>query len=360
MDLVAPIVPNAQENKGAELFMGSLGQGLQAFARFSQMKRESEMDLLKLAEHERVSQEQNVLEREKMAIDADIRRTALGSTIELQRAHADYYKAGAAAYTSGTKTAAQRAIAFNQQRQSLVGEVNQHADELRLNDPVFQTKEPVKFAANVMQFETAWEQSTLPEVRHAIKTFRTVADQQKVPLRLGATFDEEKGAWVGGETKHVPVWQVVKNMQDPLQQEETMAALEASGHMKIVEGFQDIAGGKVPTKTTEPRPLIKSALQEGKDVKFERAPSRVPAAMLPKSAAGGTEPTELPAPDLPPEELPVTEPTARVEPKFEETQTDKVIRQAKAALAKGAPRERVAARLQELGIEPSVLLEAAA
>lgn len=295
---VAPIVPDAQKNLGATLALQAIGQGLQASAQFARMRRESEMDILKLAEHERLAEEGMELEKQKMSQDFDIRQATLDSTRTLNEAHAAYYTAGAEAYATGTKTAAQRAIAFNQQRQALVDDVNGQASRLQLDDPNFATKNPVQFAANVMQFEDMFSLSPLPEVKNAISVYRRTADQQKIPIRMGATHDPVADKWEGGQTKTVPIWQVVKNLQDPDTQEETMNALMASGHTRIVEEFQDFSGVKVPVKKTELKPQIKSYLEKGKDVKFERVPSRVAPAMLPKSAAGGTAPTELPV-DIP-------------------------------------------------------------
>lgn len=354
LDLIDPLIPDAQKNRSSDIFLQGIGQGLAGMARFQQMKRDSEMEMLKLAEHERLSQEQNALEKEKMANDYEIRSTALESTVKLQDAQAGLFKERARAFADGTATAAQRSIAFNQQREALVNDVNQQASKLQLDDVNFATKEPVKFAANVMQFEDMFSLAPLPEVKNAIRRYRTVADQQKIPLKLGATFDADNEKWVGGTSKLVPIWQVVRNMQDPLQQEETMAALQASGHTKVVEEWLDFSGTKVKGTRTEPSPQIKSALEQGKGVKFEHAPSRVTPAMLPKSAAGGTTPTELPDPDLPP----MDEPQARNAPKFDTTQTDLYIQHAKAAIAKGAPAAAVAARLQELGIDPTPVFEA--
>jgi hypothetical protein len=363
-DLVAPLIPNAQENKGAELFLQGTHTGLAAAAQFAQMRRESENEMLKLAQQERMSQEQH--EIEKMKIEAEL---------PMYEAHAKYFDAMTAlslskakAYASGTATAAQRAIQFNQQREELVNDVNQQASQLKLDDPNFATKQPVQFAANVMQFEDMFSLSPLPEVKNAIRRYRTLADTQKIPLKIGATFDEEKGTWVGGgEPKMVPVWQVVRNMQDPARQDETMNALQASGHMKIIQDVQDMTaalkgGGTVTKKVNvtraEPNPEIKGALDEGKGVQFQHVPSRVPSAMLPKSAATGTTPTELPEPDLPPDTT-TDEPQASNKA-FPPTDTDLTIQHAKNAIAKGASSAVVAQRLQQMGIDPGLLWNAAA
>lgn len=352
--LIKPEVPNAQENKAPFIMLEAMRTGLQAAAQFAQMRRQSESEIMRLAEHERLAEEQLSFEREKIGMDFDIRQSTLDSTRTLNEAHAEYYKAGAEAYATGTKTAAQRAIAFNQQRQALVTEVNDQAAELQLNDPAFATKEPVKFAANVMQFEDTWRLSPLPEVRNAIKQYRALADEQKIPIKVGAKFDAEAKTWSGGETERRPIWQVVRNLQDPLTQEQMMADLEASGHTRVIKEFETIGGKQVPVERTEPTPLIKSYLEKAEGVKFERVPSRVAPAMLPKSAAGGTSPTELPL-DIPDDTTTDPQASNARRPQFEPTETDNYLSQAKAAIAKGAAMPAVAQRLVELGIDPAHL-----
>lgn len=354
MDLVAPIIPNAQENKGPELFLQSMHSGLAAAAQFAQQRRQSEDEMLKLATTERIAQDEHAFQREKLYKDSEVQDS-------LMRSHAQYYKAmgdaaiiKADAYAKGTTNI----VAFNQQREALVNEVNDHAESLRLNDPVFEAKEPVKFAANVMQFKDAWKMSTMPEVMKAVQNYQARADQQKIPIKEGATFDQEKGIWTGGSERHVPLWEVVRNLQDPTKQEATMDALQASGHMKVIEDFETIAGKKVPRTRSEPTQQLKSALEEGKGVQFQHVPSRVPPAMLRKGDAKGTGgPTELPLPepDLPPVDM-QSQPQADAQSLFNPTQTDLYIKQAKDAIAKGAPRDAVAARLQQdFGIDPGVL-----
>lgn len=382
MELVSPIIPDGNKSKAPELFLQAMGQGLQAFSRMAEMRRQSEMDMLKLAEHERLSQEQFALEKEKMSQDFDIRQATLDSTRTLNEAHAEYYRAGAAAYADGTKTAAQRAIAFNQQRQALVTDVNDQAARLQLDDPNFATKEPVQFAANMMQFEDMFSLSPLPEVKNAISVYRRTADQQKIPIKMGAKFDEEAKTWSGGETKTVPIWQVVKNLQNPDTKEQTLNDLKASGHINSEEETvpgkkRDFFGAFLSILDPSPSPqkygraweklrstpdttrtvdkstdVGKRIIKESSAVEFKRVPSRVAPAMLPKGAAGGTTPTELPEPDSPAD---MTDPQASAQPVFEPTETDKMLEHAKVAIAKGAPMPMVAQRLTDLGIDPTPL-----
>lgn len=360
LDLIAPLIPSAQDSKGPELFMHSFGQGLQAAVHFAQMRRESDMEMVKLAQQERLSKEQHAIELKKIEAEAP-----------MYEAHAKYFgamsdlaTAKATSYAAGTATAAQRAIAFNRQRQDLVNDVNDQADKMRLNDPKFSTEEPVQFAANVMKFKDMFSLSPLPEVKNAIKQYQTLADQQKIPLKIGAEQNED-GQFVGGKTQMVPVWQVVRNMQDPTQQDSMMNALQASGHVNIIRGIEKIGGKDVPTTTTQPSPMVKSYLDKGKGVDFSHVPSRVPSAMLPKSAAAGTTPTELPsAPDaidysadsMPPPDTTGPPLGSNTTPQFDPTETDLYIQHAKNAIAQGAPAAVVAQRLQQdYGIDPSVL-----
>lgn len=357
--LVRPEVPDAQHNKSADILLEGMRTGLQAAAQFAQARRQSESEIMRIAAQERIAQDEHAVQREKIYKDTEVQD-------QLMKMHGQYYdslgKAAlmkADAYTKGLSNT----VAFNQQRQDLVNDVNDHASSLKLDDPKFATEEPVKYAANVMQFEDMYQMSPLPEVKNAIKQYRTIADQQKIPMKTGVK-DEDGTLKASGEGKMVPIWQVVKRMQDPLLQDQTMLDLEASGHTKIVNEFQDIGGTKVPVKRTEPTPLIKSYLEKGKGVDFGRVPSRVPAAMLPKSAGKGTAPTDLPAPDLPavdetnPDQLPPdasAQPASSATPDYQPTETDKMIGMAKAALAKGAAPAAVTQKLQELGIDPAQL-----
>jgi hypothetical protein len=348
LDLIAPEIPNAQQNEGPKLFMSSLGQGLSAFAKFAEIRRQSEDEVLKLATQERIAQDQHAFEREKLYKDSEVQDA-------LTRAHTEYYqKAGdalimkAQAYTRN----ASNVVAFNQQKQDLINDVNDQANKLKLNDPAFATKEPVQFAANVMQFEDMFQLSPLPEVKNAIRQYRTIADQQKIELKTGLVGDDGK-VRPSGFPKMVPVWQIVKQLQDPLLQDQAMNDLQASGHTSIIKGFEEINGTKVPKDTIVPSAPIKDYIEKAKGVNFQRVPSRVPSAMLKKSDAKGTNPTDFPDPDLPTDSSPPDQSVSSNV--FPPTQTDNYLIQAKAAISAGAPRADVEKRLQDMGIDTSQL-----
>lgn len=357
MNLVAPEIPDAQRNQGPALFLQALGQGLQAMARFAEMKRQSQSEMLQIAARERMAQDEHQLGLQKLELETEMR----GREMDINESLLPSRKAYLESVAITRKNATGAALEFNRQRQTLINDVNSQAAQLKLDDPEFATKEPVQFAANVMQFEDMFRLSPLPEVKHAIKQYRTIADQQKLTIK---TTDAEGNPI--GDPKAVPIWQIVKNLQDSDAKAQTVAMLKANGYYsektKKVPGVAtkswarpiDSAWDAIigPTEKTEiieePEPALGQILEKGKGVKFERVPSRVPPTMLPKSAAAGTSPTELPEPDLPRVE---DEPQASFTP----TETDIKIAHAKAAIAKGAPSEAVAQRLQQMGIDPELL-----
>jgi hypothetical protein len=343
LDLIAPEVPDAQKNLGAHLLLQGLGTGLAAFAKFAEMRRQSEDEVLKLAQQERIAQDQHAFEREKLYKDSEVQDA-------MTRNHGEYYKAlGDAAIIKANAYAdnAKNVVTFNQQKQDLINDVNDQANKLKLNDPAFATKQPVQFAANVAQFEDMFQLSPLPEVKNAIRQYRTIADQQKIELKTGIVEDGKLRAT--GFPKMVPVWQIVKQLQDPLLQDQVMNDLQASGHTSIIKGFEDIGGKKVPKDTIVPSAPIKDYIEKSKGVNFQRVPSRVPSAMLKRTDARGTSPTDFPEPDLPTD-------SSQPDPStFPPTQTDTYLNHARAAISAGAPRAEVEKRLQDLGIDTSQL-----
>lgn len=338
MNLVAPIVPNAQENRAPDLMLRALGQGLASAANFAEMRRRSEMDIMQLASRERMAEDQLALEKDKMAQDYELRDKQINVT---------------KSYYDGINRNRNSAIDFNLQRQSLLDEVNESAAKLKLNDPEFQTKNPIQFAQGVKDFEDMWRLSPLPEVKHAINQYKSVADEQKIPIKIGMV--EKDGAWTGGETKEVPILQIVKNLKDPATRDKTQQVLFANGLMKVPKELEEqsgkwIGGIKKPLKATEiTDPRLNQALEQSANLDTSKKESRVPSVMLPKSAAKGTMPTDIEP------ELPVQDPQASAEPVFEPTQSDQMLFNAKAAIAKGAPIAAVAQRLQEMGGDPSKL-----
>lgn len=339
-ELVAPLIPDAQKNQSAQIALEAMKTGLASAANFAQMKRNSEMDMLQLAARERIANDQLALDKDKLAQDFTLRDKQIDVT---------------KSYYDGITRNRNTAIDFNLQRQALLDEVNESAAKLKLNDPAFQTKNPIRFAQGVQDFEDMWRLSPLPEVKHAIKQYKSVAEEQKISVKLGMV--EKDGAWTGGQTKEVPILQIVKNLKDPATREKTQQVLIANGLMKVPKELEAMSGKWIggldksklkATEITDPR--LNQAMEQSANLDTARKPSRVPTTMLPKSAAKGTEPTDIEP------ELPVSEdPQALAEPVFEPTQSDQMLFNAKAAIAKGAPMAAVAQRFQEMGGDPSQL-----
>lgn len=339
-ELVAPLIPDAQKNQSAQIALEAMKTGLASAANFAQMKRNSEIEMVQLAAKERIANDQLALDKEKLSQDFDLR----DRQIEVQKSYYD-------GLTNNRNTL----IDFNLQRQSLQAEVNDHANKLKLNDPDFQTKQPIRFAQGVQDFIDTWRLSPLPEVQHAIREYKSIAEAQKIPIKMGMV--EKDGAWTGGATKEVPILQIVKNLKDPATRSATEKILVANGLMKVPKELEAMSGKWIvglnkdklkATEITDPR--LNQAMEQSAGLDTSRKESRVPSVMMPKSAGKGTVPTELPEPDLP-----VEEPQASAEPVFEPTQSDQMLFNAKAAIAKGAPIAAVAQRLQEMGGDPSQL-----
>lgn len=343
--LVAPEIPDGNRSKGPELFLQSLGQGLQAFARLAEMKRQSQSEMLQMAARERMAQDEHQLGLQKLELETEMRGREMAINEALLPSRQAYFESVA----NTRRSTAGAALEFNRQTQNLINDVNNQAMRLKLDDPVFATKEPVQFAANVMQFKDMFRLSPVREIKHAIKQYQTIADQQTLTIKAAD----------GADPKPVPIWQIVQKLQDPDAKAQTIQMLKTNGFYseklrktpgvatkswtRPIDSMWDAIIG--PTEKTEiveePAPALGAVLDKGKGVKFERVPSRVPTAMLPKSAAAGTSPTELPDPDLP-------------APTFEPTVTDKIMQDAKDAIARGAPRDAVLQELQaKHGIDPT-------
>jgi hypothetical protein len=364
--LVRPEVPDAQHNKAPEILLEGMRTGLQAAAQFAQARRQSESEILRIAAQERMAQDEHAVQREKIYKDTEVQD-------QLMKMHGQYYdsigKAAlmkADAYTKGLSNT----VAFNQQRQDLVNDVNDRATTLQLDDPKFATEDPVRYAANVMEFRGEYDNSPLPEVKNAITQYQRIADQQKITLKQ-AMRDEAGNVIATGQGRQVPIWKVVERLQNPDTHDDAVAELKASGHIqskdeKVKRPYTGVWDWLVnPSESTVTKDVPDATAQKLLDsnVKFERGKSRVPPAMLPKSASKGTSPTELPPPDVPedtttPDQLPPdasAQPASSATPDYQPTDTDKMIASAKLALRNRADYDKVVQRLQENGIDPMQL-----
>lgn len=357
VDLVAPLIPDAQKNRSPDLLIEGFTKGLAAFSQLAQVRRQAESDVAHLALQERMAQEQHGLEQQKLDLAADM----LPYQKELISSQADLAREHARAYTDGTATAAQNQIRFNRQKEALFNEVNKTTQELQLDDPQFQTKEPMQFAANVMKFRDMYGLAPMSEIKGAIKKYQDIADSQKIVIRPNAIKDEN-GQWKTGEPRSVPIWKIAQNLQDPDAHEQTMNDLRASGHITETEESvpgkpSAIFGSWWPdaptTKKIEKRSPAMERLLQNK-TQFEHAPSRVPAVILPSSSGAGTAPTELPV-DIPEDGTSDPQASAGKPPDYG-PDIDALLENARAAIRRGAPMKAVAERLQsQFGVDPNQL-----
>lgn len=241
MDLVAPIVPDAQKNRAPDLLLEGLRGGMAAFAQFAQIRRQAESDVARLALQERLAQEQHSLESRKLDQAADL----IPSQIEANEAHADLYAAQGEAAAKGTGTAAQIKAQTTRANEALLGEVAKDVTDWQLEDANFQTKSPVKFGLNAEAFAAKYRYSPVPAIRSAIKNYLTIADEQTVMMKHGAV-DEDGNLAPSGQGVRVPLRKVALRATDPATSAQTLRDLEASGQQEVIgrimEQFKD--GGK--------------------------------------------------------------------------------------------------------------------
>lgn len=304
MDLVAPIIPDAQKNRAPDLLLEGLGRGLSAMAQFASIRRQSEADVARLVLQERNADREHDLNARRMAMDYELKDRQFDIAEEMlpyqQRAsdaQTELNTQHAKAFEEGVGSAAQIKAEATRQKTLLLKEVADNARSMKLDDPHFQTKEPMAFARNVLEFGRMYHLSPLPEVKQAIKSYQAVADSQKLFIKHG--IEDESGKIKGtGQGRQVPAWRIISNVNNPETREQTLRDLEASGYTELVEGFQEqtIGSGavstdwkgkqgdkvRVPTKTRVLKGPIKKMVEESltldtpESVMPSEAPTAVP------------------------------------------------------------------------------------
>lgn len=365
MDLVAPIVPDAQKNRSPDILLDSLRTGLAFFSQTAQQRRQTQSDIAHLALQERLASEQHDIDQQKINLATEM----VPYEKKLKEAQATLAFDHASAYADGTATAAQNKLRFNRQQEALYKEINDTTRKLELDNPMFQTKEPMQFAANVMKFKDMYGMASDKRIQDAIKKYQGIADSQRIVIRPNAVRDAN-GAWVTGEPRNVPIWKIAKNLQDPDAREQTMNDLRASGH--ITETEENVPGvpGKIfgswwpdapTTKKVEKRSATMDRLLKNK-TEFQHERSRVPSVMMPSSSSQGTAPTALPETDetAPPAAgVDGADPTdlysAVVKQPDYGPDIEAMRKQAVAALRRGASPKAVTERWQGMGFDPASL-----
>lgn len=333
LSLVEPLIPDAQKNRAPDLFLEGSRVGLQAATQFAEMRRRSELAMAELATKERMSQEDHSLKLRDLELRADM----IPYQQRVFEARENLLKEQADAWSRGEGNASQRNAEKIRTAQTHLSDADAQAMQLKLFDADYAAKHPLRYASGFVKYRDMFGATPLPIVKQRIKEFERIADQQKISM-WRAESDGFDGWKKSGEAKQVPFWQVYQNIIDPATQAQTWHDLEVSGHMTGKGGSFDL------------RADLKAVMEKEKGTKFERAKSRVPLNIAPGSElpAESLEP-DLPAPDI------LDDTTGDPQARYQTTETDTLIAQARAAITKGAPMQGVAEILRQNQIDPSVL-----
>lgn len=388
MPLVAPIVPENTGDTVAKIVAGTdlAGTFLKGFAAMSQanaQRKQLELDAQRLSQTFALQQDAHAIQREELAQQGEFRREQLESTKELNSAHAEYWRATGRAKVSGVRQGLLGQAEYNSQLHALHEDATGRARQLQLNDPKFQTENPIEFAANLQKFDDEYGQAPATTgIPSRLQQWKTIADQQKTRLKRG-----------GGEGMLVPNWQIVRDLQNPETREQTINDLKASGHYSeetfetpkgeeslpkwqqwvnkhtAREGKRYKPSGVYRDTRMTPSALTADWLKKSETTDFSRRPSRVPdfvpqgaASTIIKSGRDIYQPREQQERETEMEpELPVSEePTASTGTIGTPTETDTILAEARMTREKAKARgiditEQLSAELQRLGIDPSQL-----
>lgn len=264
-ELVAPIVPDSQRNQGPQLFLEALRGGLSFMSQMAQQRRQSEADVARMAFAERQQADAHALDQRKLDLAANMQPLQQ----KLLEEQANLVSEQAAAYADGTATSAQIKREATQRKHDLLKEVAGNARAMKLDDPLFQTKNPMEFAKNVLEFGRMYHLSPLPEVKAQIKAYREIADSQKLFIKHGIEGDDG-GIKGTGNGRQVPAWRIIANINNPETRDQTLMDLEASGYTELAQGFTQITDPKtgkkvdVPTTTRQLKAPIKKMIEEAR------------------------------------------------------------------------------------------------
>lgn len=331
-----PVIPVADQTP-AHLVAQMGNAGLAGFIQMHGQAQRAQLEEKSLQQHALLQEQEFGIAREKLAQEFQLKSEELGIHKNLYDAEAEAYRATAHAkgmeYSTGVLTAAGKRVSDAH----AVAEFNTDAAPL-MNDA--NPRNPAKFYADYQRLEDKWRFTQVPYVKDGLRKLKFTTEQQTVPLKIGGRLDDT-GKLIGGEMKQVPVGQIVERLSDPQQQDATLELLRQNGlatRTTEVPSFIQrwIKGEHTTRTTTQLSPALKPYAQMGRGVDWSRGKARVD---TPGAAVAGAESANNAA-DL---------------PAFEPTESEKILQDARDHIAKGAKREAVAARLQEMGIDPSQL-----
>lgn len=342
MDLVAPIVPDAQKNLAPQILLEGLRGGLSFMAQMNQQRRQSESDAARIALQERLAAREHDLSAQRMSQEYELqdRRLSIDEDLleprmELMSAQADYHR------TTKGATARQTAAKI-----STLNDFNKQVAKYGLDDP--NPRDPVAFYANVRRLKDEFSWANIPEVKHSLKQIDLRTKEHTIPLQVNQEVkDSNDKTIIKSVEKFVPIGEIIDGLKDPKKYDSVMRTLERSGLM-IGDNPKDKNYNPSPTNKIL-REFIQAEtkrVEAGGGTDFSRGSSRVaPGGPLSDPADEPTLPDNPATPDVDESDL------------FGSIgQTDKLIESALKAIRLGANPKAVASRLRdEHGVDPSRL-----
>jgi hypothetical protein len=346
MDLVAPLIPDAQRNQGPALFLQGLGQGLQAFTRMAEQRRQSESEIARMALQERLATQEHDLQAQRLAQSYELDNRRILNEEALMPARKAELEARADYQTNTRGVIARKATA----QIAAMNDFNLRVAKYGLDDP--NPKDPVKFYANARRLKDEFSWANIPDIKLAIKDIDMRTKEHTVPLLINQrTTDEAGNVLIQPITKQVPIGEVIENIKDPKKYDQMIDLLRRNGLFpKYIDPNIDPEGEKAETDKVNASPTVKAlraaiqaetkAVESGGGTDFSRGQRRVqPGGLM-------AEPEATPAP---PQDIDESDLFSSI------GQTEKYLGFAKAALAKGADPRAVAAKLQGFGVDPAQL-----
>lgn len=253
----------------------------------------------------------------------------------------------------------------NQQVADTINQFQQRSIEFDLANP--NPSNAVEYFAKVRRLEDEFAGAKhLPQIKNELDNYKRRTDQHTIPI-----YENFKDGKPVGAARQVPVAQIVENLQHPGLKEKTQWLLKQNNYIteetpkykgpgdKIDKWTPDFIEQRFRGGERKPVEIFKESIRPyldlGKGVDFSRGKPRV----MPKGIYG-TEPNQ-PIPqrgnglDIAAEEPGIPDAPIADEPIFEETETDRMLKQARAALGRGAPRDAVLQMLQAKGIDAGYL-----
>lgn len=348
-DLVAPLIPDAQHNQAPQILLEGLRTGLAAFAQFANQRRESEMELIKLAAQERIAQDEHAVQREKINKDTQVQDSMLKSHAKYYDAMGDAATTRAAAYARGVEGMVNQ----DAQKADFMQGFKDRADELQLNDPNLEKDDPAQFYLNARELQRQYGTSTMPGISKAITAYRLQAEKHRIPLPQVSYDEQGNPLRVGTSAPPVVVGQVVEGLHDPTTRKYWMDRLQAGGHITPPEKGKDLSSWWQKSYYAPDKPATPDATAQGFMNKADTGDFGGAAPVIqPDTSKKARDFRALPPPDIPPDTT--TDPSASAAPASSGTpETDAMLQAAQVAIQKGAPLAQVLKRLSDYGIDPS-------